>query len=83
MRKDPNDTEPDRYKAAELWSRSWGAGNFDNAYVAEALDYAWHKRAGEGLSRKAYVLGFWSSYEPHEIPERFRYEALRARGDKA
>ena len=41
--------------------RAFDAGNFDSAYGR-------HSRYGGG-SRWAYVLGYFSSYERHEIPE--------------
>lgn len=71
---DRNDIEPDRYQAALRHSKSYDAGNYDAAYVSEDLETAWRKREGQDLSRRGYVLGFWSSYEPHEVPERYREE---------
>lgn len=89
--KDRNDMEPDRYLAAMRHSRSWDAGNYANAYVSTDLETAWEIAEGEeeedrpedappGLSRKGFVLGFFSSYEDHEIPEEHLDEALAARG---
>lgn len=54
--------------------RAWSAGNFAQSYVSTYLDVAWRKHAPpcveeyEMQARAAFVLGFYASYEEHEIP---------------
>jgi hypothetical protein len=71
---DRNDTEPDRYQAALRHSRSYDAGNYDAAYTIFSCDAGFKARSKQDLSRKGYILGFFSSYEPNEIPEHYREE---------
>lgn len=84
MKHDRNDIEPDRYLAAVRHSRSYDAGNYDNAYVSEDLETVWEQRNKDDLSRRGYVLGFWATYELHEVPGRYReeYESYLAPGDE-
>lgn len=83
MSEDHNDSG-DNFGAAVRHSRSYDAGNYDNAYISEDLDTAWEKRNKDDLSRRGYVLGFWATYELHEVPERYReeYESYLAPGVK-
>ena len=62
-------------------SRGFDAGNYANAYESENLSKAWKKRRVKQTSpayRAAYVLGFFSSYETHEVPETYRDELIEA-----
>lgn len=60
-------------------SRGFDAGNYAAAYESETFD----EEAIEGKSAAfaaGYMLGFFSSYEAHEVPEEHqeRVAALRA-----
>ena len=56
-------------------SHGFNAGNYDNAHVSTDMHYTLSRRApGYSYSEEfqgAYVLGFFSSYERHEIPARY------------
>ena len=72
----------DTLKAATENSHGWHAGNYANAYTSETLDPAsWEGRSS--AYRAAYLLGFYASYEAHEIPPEWRdeVEALRVTED--
>lgn len=67
-------------------SRGFSAGNYANAYATECLETA---LAGLSMNRSdayraAYVLGFYSSYERHEMPDPEAYDdAMAAVGARA
>lgn len=64
-----------RLPDGELLSRGFDAGNYDSVYVSEDYMVAFSRRsAGEPLSAHdawctGYVLGFFSSWELHEVPQ--------------
>ena len=61
-------------------AKAYIAGNFDNAYVSETLIHAMSQRQTRpdgtvrdspflcSLYTAAYILGFFATYEPHEVP---------------
>lgn len=52
-------------------SQAFDSGNYDNAYESESPAYC-RREAGRlkgGATREAYIAGFYSSYELHEIPD--------------
>jgi hypothetical protein len=58
-------------------SHGFSAGNYCNAYETQDLEGALKKRAVASRSpayRAAFVLGFFASYELHEIPSSWREE---------
>lgn len=71
-------------KQRESFSRGYDAGNYGNAY--ESTD--WHRWSAKRLDdttveyRQGAILGFFSSYELHEIDDeecRALVETLRAK----
>lgn len=60
--------------------RGFDAGNYCNAYETQDLDEAMAHRDAirSEWYRTAFILGFFSSYELHEIPDRFRPVYLEA-----
>lgn len=69
---------------ATLVSHAFDAGNYSAAYVSADLDSAWETYSGEehfagDAYRDAFVLGFFSSCEAHEIggDDRDAYDAAR------
>jgi hypothetical protein len=61
-------------------SRGFDAGNYATAYEGE--DYEVHQRriwCKVDLYKQAHMLGFFSSYELHEIPEQYREEVEHLR----
>lgn len=72
-----------------LLSHGFDAGNYANAYTSEDLDEAWEieedGRPGNAESehfRAAFVIGFFSSYEEHEIPEDHQDEHAAAMAER-
>jgi len=59
---------------------SWAfdAGNYASAYVSEDLQIALDRDSHEGDCYHAYLLGFFSSYELHEIPGDYRDDYITA-----
>jgi hypothetical protein len=49
-------------------SRGYDAGNYNEAY-GERRKSDEYSRAHPGAYQAAYLLGYYSSYENHEIPE--------------
>jgi len=60
-------------------NRGHSAGNYANAYVSTDLDDAWERHVASSdfeqldtversLVRAGFVIGFFSSYESHEVP---------------
>ncbi len=70
-----------RRASATLLHQGYDAGNYDSAYVSENFTKAWRKREGRAKSaayRAAYILGFFSSYETHEVPYNYQEEVVAA-----
>jgi hypothetical protein len=62
------------------FSKGFDAGNYAAAYETE--DYSAASNALNGVScfyRIGYRLGFFSSYETHEVPEEYRADVARER----
>jgi hypothetical protein len=58
-------------------SRGFSAGNYAGAYISEDLDTAMereelHWELKNEAFRHAFILGFFSSYELHEVPGSYR-----------
>jgi len=66
------DRDPDR--KADLLSRGFDAGNYANAYVSEDYSTAFETTLGTCAEQAfdaycvGFVLGFFATYELHEIP---------------
>jgi hypothetical protein len=58
----------------KLITSGYGDGNYSNAYESLDFDAATSHRQGfnEEAYRTGFILGFWSSYELHEIESRWR-----------
>lgn len=60
----------------EKFERGWVAGNYANAYGGEDLDESHDNERELELNNDAwyagYVLGFYSSYALHEVPDEYR-----------
>lgn len=59
----------------EALSKGFDAGSADNAYVSENFDRARAGRKPRAHPRAwwcGYVLGFFSTYEDHEVPAKWR-----------
>lgn len=59
--------------------RGFEAGNYDNSYVSQSLAVAKRKRRQKVYSEAyeaAYILGFFDSYENHEIPEIYQEDVI-------
>ena len=64
----------------EFLHAGYSAGNFSNAYETECLTEALEPRFGCGvLYLQAFTVGFYASYEDHEIPPQDRERWLRAK----
>lgn len=60
--------------------RAFDAGNFANAYETADWEAAWEDHCEEHAeARHAFLLGFFSSYELHEVSEDVRDEVEIAR----
>ena len=63
-------------------SRAFDSGNYAAAYVTEDYERALHECCSERSDayRAAFTLGFFASYERHEVPESHRdaYDAALA-----
>lgn len=59
----------------EAQTRAFDRGNYCNAYETQDVDAAWD-RAAEKLKAdrapEAWLCGFFSSYELHEVPSHWR-----------
>lgn len=65
----------------DLLSRGFDAGNYANAYTSENLSKAWrfhNALTKDPAYRAAFVIGFFSSYETHEVPGVHRDELIEA-----
>jgi hypothetical protein len=62
-------------------SHGFDAGNYAAAYETEDYEVAANRIAGKVSKTymQAHMLGFFSSYELHEIPEEWRDEVERLR----
>lgn len=66
-------------------SKGFDAGNYAAAYSSRDLEFSYGnnqsdaKRERPGTFRAAFVLGFFSSFEEREIPERYLVEYRTAR----
>ena len=66
-------------------SRGFDSGNYANAYVSTDFDESWwndedDEFKGNPLYRAGFVVGFYSSYEDHEVPGDNLDELETARG---
>jgi hypothetical protein len=69
----------------EAIERGFDAGNYANAYVSEDFDTAWD--ANSKLDpryplesyRDAFLIGFFSSYEDHELPTEYQEHVTSVR----
>ena len=66
-------------RRTEQWHRGYDAGNYDSAYRAETPDLRPLLGKSDNF-RAGYLVGFYSSYELHEVPAdwRTRVKFLRA-----
>lgn len=53
--------------SAEEYSAGFDRGNYCSAYEATSIDER-HELAWSGDWREGFVMGFFSSYELHEVP---------------
>ena len=57
--------------SAEEYSAGFDRGNYCAAYEATSIDDR-HELAWSGDWREGFVMGFFSSYELHEVPDDWR-----------
>jgi hypothetical protein len=75
-----DEKEPEILDGPTAASNGFDAGNYANAYegsdLSEALEYhGLDDRPETDTYRAAFILGFFSSYELHEIGDREEYDA--------
>lgn len=62
----------ERDKMKFSFSRGFDHGKYQNAYVSEHLDETSYEKLNGEFFKAGFLLGFYSSYELHEVPEEWQ-----------